>query len=190
MHGIMIRGLDVQSASDMTEMIMKAMQKAGRDSGCFYCGRPFEDIYRHRNSGEQKTQRFKEIHDMIDEVPKYGNDIPEVDYFAREVAYTYSKPLQNYHNPRGGQFQAGLYPVSANVPLGGTDRRHTGRADYAHTPVADGVSPSAGKDVKGPTAAANSVSRLDHFIASNGTLFNQKFHPSALSRKKKGWRNL
>ena len=48
-------------------------------------------------------------------------------------------------------------------------------------PVADGVSPSAGKDVNGPTAAANSVSRLDHFIASNGTLFNQKFHPSALS---------
>ena len=48
-------------------------------------------------------------------------------------------------------------------------------------PVADGVSPSAGKDVSGPTAAANSVSRLDHYIASNGTLFNQKFHPSALS---------
>ena len=47
--------------------------------------------------------------------------------------------------------------------------------------VADGVSPSAGKDVNGPTAAANSVSRLDHYIASNGTLFNQKFHPSALS---------
>lgn len=38
-----------------------------------------------------------------------------------------------------------------------------------------------GKDVKGPTAAATSVSRLDHFIVSNGTLFNQKFHPSALS---------
>lgn len=52
---------------------------------------------------------------------------------------------------------------------------------YAHTPVADGVSPSAGKDVKGPTAAATSVSRLDHFIVSNGTLFNQKFHPSALA---------
>ena len=47
--------------------------------------------------------------------------------------------------------------------------------------MADGVSPSAGKDVNGPTAAATSVSRLDHFIVSNGTLFNQKFHPSALS---------
>ena len=25
------------------------------------------------------------------------------------------------------------------------------------------------------------MARLDHYIASNGTLFNQKFHPSALS---------
>ena len=96
------------------------------------------------------------------------------------MAYTYTKPLQKYMNPRGGHYQAGLYPVSANVPLGGqTGATPDGR--YEHTPVADGVSPSAGKDVKGPTAAATSVSRLDHFIVSNGTLFNQKFHPSALA---------
>jgi formate C-acetyltransferase len=48
-------------------------------------------------------------------------------------------------------------------------------------PVADGVSPTAGRDVHGPTATANSVARLDHGIASNGTLLNQKFHPTALS---------
>ena len=89
--------------------------------------------------------------------------------------------LRNIHNPRGGQFQAGLYPVSANVPLGGTDRRHPGWTLWHIHRLADGVSPSAGKDVNGPTAAATSVSRLDHFIASNGTLFNQKFHPSALA---------
>ena len=85
---------------------------------------------------------------MIAEVPKFGNDLPEVDYFARDVAYTYTRPLQNFKNPRGGQYQAGLYPVSANVPLGGqTGATPDGR--YAHTPVADGVSPSAGKDVNG-----------------------------------------
>ena len=116
-------------------------------------------------------------HRYKDEIIK---EIPEVDAFARDVAYTYTKPLEKYKNPRGGMFQAGLYPVSANVPLGGqTGATPDGR--LAHMPVADGVSPSAGKDVNGPTAAANSVSRLDHFIASNGTLFNQKFHPSALS---------
>ena len=173
------KGLDAQSAGDMTEMIMKAMQKAGRNVDAS-TAEGLLKTFMGMKPGEQKTQRFKEIHDMIDEVPKFGNDIPEVDYFAREVAYTYSKPLQKYNNPRGGKFQAGLYPVSANVPLGGqTGATLDGR--YAHTPVADGVSPSAGKDVKGPTAAATSVSRLDHFIVSNGTLFNQKFHPSALS---------
>ena len=173
------KGLDAQSAGDMTEMIMKAMQKAGRNVDAS-TAEGLLKTFMGMKPGEQKTQRFKEIHDIIDEVPKFGNDIPEVDYFAREVAYTYSKPLQKYNNPRGGKFQAGLYPVSANVPLGGqTGATPDGR--YAHTPVADGVSPSAGKDVKGPTAAATSVSRLDHFIVSNGTLFNQKFHPSALS---------
>ena len=173
------KGLDAQSAGDMTEMIMKAMQKAGRNVDAS-TAEGLLKTFMGMKPGEQKTQRFKEVHDMIDEVPKFGNDIPEVDYFAREVAYTYSKPLQKYNNPRGGKFQAGLYPVSANVPLGGqTGATPDGR--YAHTPVADGVSPSAGKDVKGPTAAATSVSRLDHFIVSNGTLFNQKFHPSALS---------
>ena len=173
------KGLDAQSAGDMREMIMKAMQKAGRNVDAS-TAEGLLKTFMGMKPGEQKTQRFKEIHDMIDEVPKFGNDIPEVDYFAREVAYTYSKPLQKYNNPRGGKFQAGLYPVSANVPLGGqTGATPDGR--YAHTPVADGVSPSAGKDVKGPTAAATSVSRLDHFIVSNGTLFNQKFHPSALS---------
>lgn len=122
----------------------------------------------------------RRLREWIDEVPKFGNDNPDVDAFARDVAYTYTRPLEKYRNPRGGVFQAGLYPVSANVPLGAqTGATPDGR--LAHMPVADGVSPSAGKDVNGPTAAANSVAKLDHGIASNGTLFNQKFHPSALS---------
>ncbi len=128
----------------------------------------------------EDLRRYSEILAMIEEVPKFGNDNDEVDAFAREVAYVYTRELPKYKNPRGGIFQAGLYPVSANVPLGAqTGATPDGRK--SGTPVADGVSPSAGKDVHGPTAAANSVSMLDHGIASNGTLFNQKFHPSALA---------
>ena len=163
----------------MTASILKEMERQGRAIDENAVKSVLETVMTMKPSEDQKA-RFEEIHHMIDEVPKFGNDIPEVDYFARDVAYTYTRPLQNYKNPRGGQFQAGLYPVSANVPLGGqTGATPDGR--YAHTPVADGVSPSAGKDVNGPTAAANSVARLDHFIVSNGTLFNQKFHPSALA---------
>ena len=129
---------------------------------------------------EATQKRYDEILHLIEQAPKYGNDDDDADAMARRVAYAYTKPLQQYRNPRGGMYQAGLYPVSANVPLG----RQTGATPdgrLANTPVADGVGPMQGRDIKGPTATANSVSKLDHGIASNGTLFNQKFHPSALA---------
>ncbi len=140
------------------------------------------DIYRtisENKTAPEKKAVYDRLRADIEELPKFGNDNQEVDLFARDVAYTYTRPLLQYRNPRGGIFQAGLYPVSANVPLGAqTGATPDGR--LAGTPVADGVSPAAGRDVKGPTAACNSVARLDHYIASNGTLFNMKFHPSAL----------
>ena len=172
-------GFDAITASQVAAQAAKDLEKEGKQ----ITAEQIQAIIRNVLTMEPepiKKARYKEIREMIEEIPKFGNDIPEVDAFARDVAYTYTRPLENYRNPRGGQFQAGLYPVSANVPLGAqTGATPDGR--LAHTPVADGVSPSAGKDVNGPTAAANSVARLDHFIASNGTLFNQKFHPSALS---------
>ena len=173
------KGLDDASVKDMALEVIGAMKKQGMTIGAEDVASVVAQV-KSMELSEENKKKYGDILEMINEVPKFGNDDPEVDAFARNVAYTYTKPLLKYHNPRGGQFQAGLYPVSANVPLGAqTGATPDGR--LAHTPVADGVSPSAGKDVKGPTAAANSVARLDHGIASNGTLFNQKFHPSALS---------
>ncbi len=166
-------------AQELTVSIVKALSDKGVDISREQIGEIYKSILTPEFDPAAKA-RYAEIHEMINNVPKYGNDNDEVDMFARDVAYTYTRPLEGYKNPRGGIFQAGLYPVSANVPLGAqTGATPDGR--YAHTPVADGVSPSAGKDLCGPTASANSVSKLDHFIASNGTLFNMKFHPSALS---------
>ena len=55
---------------------------------------------------------------MLTQVPKYGNDEEMVDNLAREAALIYCREVEKYCNPRGGRFQPGLYPVSANVPLG------------------------------------------------------------------------
>ena len=168
-------GKGAASMTELTEQIARELQRSGVkvNEGVI------AEIY-----GTLKAKggdsRYDEIREMILAVDKYGNDADEVDAMAREAAYTYTRPMLNYKNPRGGQFQAGLYPVSANVPLGAqTGATPDGR--YAKTPVADGVSPTAGRDINGPTAAANSVAKLDHGIASNGTLFNMKFHPSALA---------
>ena len=176
------KGLTQEDLAAMASDTVSAMRSSGETVGEAEIAAILKTIHALSESGEVKESGDR-ILKLIEEVPKFGNDIPEVDAFARRVAYTYTKPLLNYRNPRGGMFQAGLYPVSANVPLGAqTGATPDGR--LAHTPVADGVSPSAGKDVNGPTAAANSVARLDHYIASNGTLFNQKFHPSALSGRR------
>ena len=173
------KGLGAEDVAAMTGKIANELKEAGKTIGEKEVAAILNTVVAASEAPEVKANGER-ILKLIEEVPKFGNDISEVDAFARDVAYTYTEPLQNYKNPRGGSFQAGLYPVSANVPLGAqTGATPDGR--LAYQPVADGVSPSAGKDVNGPTAAANSVSRLDHYIASNGTLFNQKFHPSALS---------
>ena len=167
------------NAEELTVKIAKEVEKAGFKLDEAKIGEIYNRVISETNitNGDDKYSRIRE---MIDEIPKFGNDIEIVDNFARDVAYTYTRPLETFKNPRGGQYQAGLYPVSANVPLGAqTGATPDGR--YAGTPVADGVSPSAGKDINGPTASANSVSKLDHYIASNGTLFNMKFHPTALA---------
>lgn len=176
-------GKSAVSDDDKAKITAKIAQNLS-DSGMNVTDNDIKEIYEkvssESNLSDDKKQRYEQIHSLIEKAPKYGNDNEDIDYFARDVAYTYTRPLEKYRNPRGGQFQAGLYPVSANVPLGAqTGATPDGR--YAYTPVADGVSPSAGKDVLGPTASANSVSKLDHYIASNGTLYNMKFHPTALS---------
>lgn len=173
------KGLSMEDAADITSRIAGELKEDGKKVTPKEISAILNTVISASESPEVRN-KGEQILALIEEVPKFGNDIPEVDAFARDVAYTYTRPLPHYRNPRGGIFQAGLYPVSANVPLGKqTGATPDGR--LAHQPVADGVSPCAGRDVNGPTAAANSVARLDHFIASNGTLFNQKFHPSALS---------
>ncbi len=124
--------------------------------------------------------KYDHLRRLLDSTPSFGNDDDEVDMVARKCAQIYCFEVEKYRNPRGGQFQAGVYPVSANV-LFGKDVAALPDGRLAKHPLADGVSPRSGKDSKGPTAASNSVAKLDHFVASNGTLYNQKFLPSAVA---------
>ena len=112
-------------------------------------------------------------------VPKYGNDIDEVDAFATMAGRQYCEEVCKYTNPRHGKYRPGLYPVSANVPMG-MDVAAMPNGRKSRTPLADGVSPSAGADLEGPTAVVKSVAKLDHMKATNGTLLNMKFNPDIL----------
>lgn len=175
-------GLDEITAKEIALRVAKSLEAAGQQVSADVISAVIKTVLEYKLPAKEE-EKYKQIRMMIDDLPKFGNDIDDVDELAKLAAYAYTKPLPNYRNPRGGIFQAGLYPVSANVPLGAqTGATPDGR--LAHTPVADGVSPTSGKDVTGPTAACNSVAKLDHGIASNGTLFNMKMSPSAMEGQK------
>ncbi len=126
------------------------------------------------NFSDQEVLRQRLIH----RVPKYGNDDQRVDRYASHWGDRYSELVAHHATIRGGVYQPGFYTVSAHVPMGANvgatpDGRH------ARTPLADGgLSPSAGRDLRGATAVLQSVSKLDLRLASNGTLLNMKFLPA------------
>ncbi|MEG0056226.1 formate C-acetyltransferase [Hafnia sp.] len=117
---------------------------------------------------------------LINRFEKYGNDIDVVDNISADLLRFYCKEVETYRNPRGGQFTPGSYTVSAHVPLGAVVGA-TPDGRYAGEQLADGgLSPMLGQDTQGPTAVLKSVSKLDNYLLSNGTLLNVKFTPSTL----------
>ena len=118
---------------------------------------------------------------LINRFEKYGNDIDEVDNISADLLRFYCKEVEQCQNPRGGQFTPGSYTVSAHVPLGSVVGA-TPDGRLAGEQLADGgLSPMLGQDVQGPTAVLKSVSKLDNFLLSNGTLLNVKFTPATLA---------
>ncbi len=114
---------------------------------------------------------------VIHKVPKYGNNVAWVDKLANKWVEYFTSQLSKYTNIRGGVYHAGLYTVSAHVPMGQNVGASTdGR--LSQEPLADGgVSAMYGRDKKGPTALLQSVSHINSLCGSNGTLLNMKFLP-------------
>ncbi|MEF3091698.1 MULTISPECIES: formate C-acetyltransferase [Raoultella] len=118
---------------------------------------------------------------LINRFEKYGNDIDEVDNISADLLRFYCKEVEQYLNPRGGHFTPGSYTVSAHVPLGSVVGA-TPDGRLAGDQLADGgLSPMVGQDSQGPTAVLKSVSKLDNYLLSNGTLLNVKFTPATLA---------
>ena len=118
---------------------------------------------------------------LIHKSPKYGNDIAYVDDLGEQWAGYFASRLAGYANVRGGRYHTGMYTVSAHVPMGqNVGASPDGRK--AATPLADGgLSPVYGRDMAGPTAVLQSVSRMSNEYTSNGGLLNLKLpEPDAM----------
>ena len=54
----------------------------------------------------------------VNKVPKYGNDIDEVDKQGTKWADYFKNRLRTFKNYRKGPYHTGMYTVSAHVPMG------------------------------------------------------------------------
>ncbi len=117
-------------------------------------------------------------------VHHYGNDDDYADDLFKEVFNCYCRNVSGRKNPRGGTFCPGVYTVNANVGLG-MDLAASLDGRKAGEPLSDNMGPvhteMASHDISGPTAIANSVSKADHSLATNGTLLNWKFPPECVA---------
>lgn len=136
------------------------------------------------NFESEESQRIQTM--LLEDAPKYGNDDDEVDQLVVEAYESYIDEMKKYPNTRygrgpiGGIRYAGTSSISANVGQGsGTMATPDGRK--AHTPLAEGCSPSHSQDKHGPTAVFKTVSKLPTHEITGGVLLNQKVTPQMLA---------
>jgi len=116
---------------------------------------------------------------LANKAPRYGNDDDAADDAMREVFGYYCKALTGRPNTRGGEYRVNMLPTTCHIYFGEvTGAMPNGR--MAGKPVSEGISPSQGADVKGPTAVLRSAAKMDHLL-TGGTLLNQKFSPDILA---------
>ena len=126
------------------------------------------------------------IQQLLQAVPKYGNDDDSVDQLVVEAYDSYLDEIRKYPNTRyqrgpiGGIRYGGTSSISANVGQGmGTMATPDGRK--AHEPLAEGCSPAHNSDKNGPTAVFKSVAKLPTEKITGGVLLNQKMTPMMLA---------
>lgn len=111
-------------------------------------------------------------------VHHYGNDDDYADALFKYMFECYCRHIAGRKNQRGGEFSPGVYSVNANVAMGmatnaSLDGRTKGEA------ISDNMGPvhtdGGSHDIQGPTALTNSLTKVDHSLATNGTLMNMKF---------------
>lgn len=115
---------------------------------------------------------------LVNETPAYGNDDEYADGIAQEVFEAYFSAIDGRPNTKGGTYRVNLLPTTVHIYFGQvTGATPNGRK--AGEPLSDGISPSQGADIHGPTAVIKSAAKIDH-ARTGGTLLNQKFMPQLL----------
>jgi formate C-acetyltransferase len=117
---------------------------------------------------EDKQQYF------YHKIDKYGNDRNGADVLAKKVANHFCDVLESYRNFRGGAFWPGIFSVGFHITMGAfTGASADGR--FAGDTFGNGITPTNGVTLDGPTAIMNSITKLPLERIYNGANLNLRF---------------
>ncbi len=116
---------------------------------------------------------------LLHKIAKYGNDDDEVDAMAARVLEHFCDEVLRHSNYRGGRFWPGVFTVGFHIALGAfagasADGRCAGEV------LGNGITPTNGNALGGPTAIVNSVTKLPLTHIHNGVNLNMRFNPSGV----------
>ena len=121
---------------------------------------------------------------VLHKFPSWGNNIPEVDELAAQIADFVSERINHEPNARGGVFQAALYAILPTAEALGKDTGTLPNGRLAGTQLTMNTNCENGRDLHGVTALLHSVSSLPLDKFPNGTTLDVTLHPSVVSGNK------
>lgn len=117
---------------------------------------------------------------IINRIPHYGVNNPDVDRYAAKISEAIQEACKGVITYRHSFLVPGTFTYIENATLGRvTQATPDGRLKGA--PLAASSSATAGREIKGPTAAILSATSWDHTPFMGGIVVNMKFAPNQMN---------
>lgn len=144
---------------------------------------------------EERKLTMKELLDALDQdfvgheairqmclnAPKYGNNDRAVDQIGHDIEACFTGLAHRHTSAFGGELDLRYVSVTSHIPLGAVVGA-TPDGRKAREPLSESISPSQGRDVKGPTATLMSISstKCAQYKERAARLLNMKLSPASL----------
>ena len=131
---------------------------------------------------EANWQGHEAVHQLCLNAPKYGNGIEWVDAIGWDIDRLQLELARSYPVRPHQHYMQRSVPVTIHVPMGRVVWA-TPNGRPAHEYLSEGISPSHGMDVKGPTTTLHSIARArcTGYKEKGADLVNMKFTPSTVA---------
>ena len=122
------------------------------------------------------------VRQMCLHAPKYGNNEHAVDQLGHDIEACFSRLAHRHTTAFGGELDLRYVSVTSHIPLGAVVGA-TPDGRKAREPLSESISPSQGRDIKGPTATLMSIgsTKCAQYKERAARLLNMKLSPASLA---------